>query len=60
MSRKPKARARRAQRRGPTVEQIKAALDQLEAAGLIERDRDAEAADGRLHIRLTHHKPTKQ
>jgi len=46
--------------RAPTVEDIKAALDQLEAAGLIERDRDAEARDGQLHIRLKHFKPPRK
>lgn len=35
-----------------TVAQIQAALDELEAAGLIEIDRAAGLEDGRLHIRL--------
>jgi predicted transcriptional regulator len=35
------------------IAQIEEALRQLEAVGLIERDREAQAKDGRVHIRLT-------
>jgi predicted transcriptional regulator len=39
------------------IAQIEEGLRQLEAMGLIERDREAEAKDGKLHIRLPLHKP---
>lgn len=39
---------------GPTLKQIRTALDALQAAGLIARDRSANQAQGQLHLFLPH------
>jgi hypothetical protein len=43
-------------RPGPSHDRMRRAVDQLERAGLVERDRGANASQGRLRLRIPRHR----